>query len=176
LECDVMVAVDEDVHAVEAHQQSAAKYGDSSGRGGVRQSSQEADGGGVATSSLAPPSRRKLDSNGSMSMTELLTFESFVDILCDELRIPTPNLILKIRKLPDTIVRKSRDVHRLKDFQEIEVVLSKKPFSESPTFRPLEAQLVGTSYSGQRNLSNRRLSSSSTVSAPPAAATATILY
>ena len=117
LECDVMVAVDEDVHADEAHQQSAAKYGDSSGRGGVRQSSQEADGGGVAASSSAPPSRRKLDSNGSMSMTELLTFESFVDILCDELRIPTPNLILKIRKLPDTIVRKSRDVHRLKDFQ-----------------------------------------------------------
>jgi len=109
------------------------------------------------------------------SSTELLTFESFVGILCDELRIPTPNLILKIRKLPDTIVRKVRDVHRLRDFQEIEVVLSKKPFSESPgSFRPFDAHANG--QPAGYHTSPRRRSSSTTTSPPAVPATATILY
>ena len=67
----------------------------------------------------------------SSTTTELLTFESFVGILCDELRIPTPNLILKIRKLPDTIVRKGRDVHRLRDFQVSFAVALIRGFSDS---------------------------------------------
>jgi len=120
----------------------------------------------------------KTSENAGASSTDLLTFESFIEILCDELRIPTPNLILKIRKLPDTIVRKGRDVHRLKDFQEIEVVLSKKPFSESsPLARPFESNGSTVMPPGYHS-SGRRSSSSSAPAAttPVPPSVATILY
>ena len=122
LESDVFVAEEDDLR-------SPTKTGND-----VANNASSHDGVVVPSADDAPqhspssePRKRLVDGSGAASAsdaaghppssTELLTFESFVDILCDELRIPTPNLILKIRKLPDTIVRKSRDVHRLKDFQ-----------------------------------------------------------
>lgn len=50
-----------------------------------------------------------------------LTFAKLVETCCEELNILS-NAIAKIRKLPDTILRKDKDVLRLKNFQEIEVV------------------------------------------------------
>lgn len=59
-----------------------------------------------------------------------LTYENLVGTLCSELQL-NRTLVQKIRKLPDTIVRKDKDVRRLKDFQEMEVVLNSRSMSES---------------------------------------------
>lgn len=57
-----------------------------------------------------------------------LTFESLVCLLTRELGLER-QLIHKIRKLPNTIVRKDKDVGRLVDYQELEVVLTNKAMS-----------------------------------------------
>ena len=54
-----------------------------------------------------------------------LTFAALVTLLTRELRIER-KLIFKIRKLPNTILRKDKDVKRLRDFQELEVVLTNR--------------------------------------------------
>ncbi|XP_050412335.2 ankyrin repeat domain-containing protein 40 [Patella vulgata] len=54
-----------------------------------------------------------------------LTFVALVKLLCDELKVDS-KLVQKVRKRPDTIVRKDKDVARLKDFQELELVLTNK--------------------------------------------------
>ncbi|XP_022252928.1 ankyrin repeat domain-containing protein 40-like [Limulus polyphemus] len=54
-----------------------------------------------------------------------LTFKQLVDVCCRELGISS-EMILKIRKLPNTIIRKDKDVQRLQNFQEIEIVLEGK--------------------------------------------------
>lgn len=53
-----------------------------------------------------------------------LTFEKLVKVCCEELNINAQS-ITKIRKLPNTILRKDKDIQRLKNFQEIEVFFSK---------------------------------------------------
>ncbi|KAK6177644.1 hypothetical protein SNE40_015704 [Patella caerulea] len=54
-----------------------------------------------------------------------LTFVALVQLLCEELKVDS-KLVQKVRKRPDTIVRKDKDVARLKDFQELELVLTNK--------------------------------------------------
>lgn len=54
-----------------------------------------------------------------------LTFEALKSIMCKELGIER-RLINKIRKLPNTILRKDKDVQRLCNFQELEVILTNK--------------------------------------------------
>lgn len=49
------------------------------------------------------------------------TYAVFLDLLCSELEIK-PEMVSKIRKLPNTILRKDKDIARLQDFQEIEVI------------------------------------------------------
>lgn len=50
-----------------------------------------------------------------------LTFNNLIDICCNELEIAQGS-ISKVRKLPNTIVRKDKDVARLQQFQELEIV------------------------------------------------------
>ena len=57
-----------------------------------------------------------------------LTFSALVSLLTRELAIDRKS-IYKIRKLPNTILRKDKDVKRLQDFQELEVVLNNKATS-----------------------------------------------
>ena len=57
-----------------------------------------------------------------------LTFPALVTLLTRELGVDR-KLIYKIRKLPNTILRKDKDVKRLQDFQELEVVLTNKAMS-----------------------------------------------
>ena len=59
-----------------------------------------------------------------------LNFENLMTTMCSELQV-NRTLVHKIRKLPDTIVRKDKDVKRLRDFQELELVLSSRSVSES---------------------------------------------
>ncbi|NXX95545.1 ANR40 protein, partial [Centropus bengalensis] len=57
-----------------------------------------------------------------------LTYQELLQVSCRELRV-NPEHVQKIRKLPNTMLRKDKDVARLQDFQELELVLavSEKP-------------------------------------------------
>ncbi|KAJ9580874.1 hypothetical protein L9F63_023948 [Diploptera punctata] len=52
-----------------------------------------------------------------------LTYSRLLRVCCEELGI-SANQIVRLRKLPDTLVRKDKDVQRFQDFQEIEVVIA----------------------------------------------------
>lgn len=58
-----------------------------------------------------------------------LSFYNLMDTLTKELQVE-PSLVQKIRKLPDTIVRKDKDVQRLQPFQELELVLTSRAQSQ----------------------------------------------
>ncbi|CAG5133055.1 unnamed protein product [Candidula unifasciata] len=57
-----------------------------------------------------------------------LHFAGLFSLMCAELGVDK-SLVAKIRKLPDTIIRKDKDVKRLTDFQELELVLTNKAAS-----------------------------------------------
>ncbi|XP_060071781.1 ankyrin repeat domain-containing protein 40-like [Ylistrum balloti] len=59
-----------------------------------------------------------------------LGFESLLNLMCRELGVDRRS-VQKIRKLPDTIVRKDKDVRRMRDFQELELVLTNRAMSSS---------------------------------------------
>lgn len=52
-----------------------------------------------------------------------LSYSRLLRVCCEELGI-SANQIVRVRKLPDTLVRKDKDVQRFQDFQEIEVVVA----------------------------------------------------
>ncbi|PSN42668.1 hypothetical protein C0J52_13029 [Blattella germanica] len=52
-----------------------------------------------------------------------LTYSRLLRVCCEELGI-SANQIIRVRKLPDTLVRKDKDVQRFKDFQEIEIMIA----------------------------------------------------
>lgn len=58
------------------------------------------------------------------------SYENLIRVMCLELRVDR-NLVQKIRKLPNTIIRKDKDILRLVDFQELELVLTNKVISAS---------------------------------------------
>ncbi|XP_023419615.1 ankyrin repeat domain-containing protein 40 isoform X2 [Cavia porcellus] len=51
-----------------------------------------------------------------------LTYQELLRVSCCELGV-NPDQVEKIRKLPNTLLRKDKDVARLQDFQELELVL-----------------------------------------------------
>ncbi|NXT78790.1 ANR40 protein, partial [Zapornia atra] len=67
-----------------------------------------------------------------------LTYQDLLRVSCCELGV-NPEQVEKIRKLPNTLVRKDKDVARLQDFQELELVLVK---SDSSPFRNAAATLT----------------------------------
>ncbi|XP_067006368.1 ankyrin repeat domain-containing protein 40 [Anabrus simplex] len=52
-----------------------------------------------------------------------LTYSRLLRVCCEELGVSATQVV-RIRKLPDTLIRKDKDVQRFKDFQEIEVVVA----------------------------------------------------
>lgn len=52
-----------------------------------------------------------------------LSYSRLLRVCCEELGI-SANQIIRVRKLPDTLVRKDKDVQRFRDFQEIEIVIA----------------------------------------------------
>uniref|UniRef100_A0A8D0L778 Ankyrin repeat domain 40 n=1 Tax=Sphenodon punctatus TaxID=8508 RepID=A0A8D0L778_SPHPU len=52
-----------------------------------------------------------------------LTYQELLRVSCRELGV-NPEHVEKIRKLPNTVLRKDKDVARLQDFQELELVLT----------------------------------------------------
>ncbi|KAM7035444.1 ankyrin repeat domain-containing protein 40-like [Acridotheres tristis] len=67
-----------------------------------------------------------------------LTYQDLLRVSCCELGV-NPEQVEKIRKLPNTLVRKDKDVARLQDFQELELVLVR---SDSRAFRNAAAVLT----------------------------------
>lgn len=51
-----------------------------------------------------------------------LTYQALLYLCCKELDL-NPHQIQKLRKLPNTRLRKDKDIQRLENFQEIEVVM-----------------------------------------------------
>jgi len=51
------------------------------------------------------------------------TFDQLVALMRSELALDAKAVVRKVRKLPDTILRNDRDVRRLCDYQELELVL-----------------------------------------------------
>lgn len=51
-----------------------------------------------------------------------LNYQNLIKLCCNELDINEAQ-VSKIRKLPNTKIRRDKDVQRLEDFQEIEIVL-----------------------------------------------------
>lgn len=52
------------------------------------------------------------------------TYSSLLKSCCEELEVATQD-VTKIRKLPNVVVRKDKDVQRLKEGQELEIILNK---------------------------------------------------
>ncbi|MEJ1272194.1 ankyrin repeat domain 40 [Cricetulus griseus] len=59
-----------------------------------------------------------------------LTYQELLRVSCCELGV-NPDQVEKIRKLPNTLLRKDKDVARLQDFQELELVLMITPVTAS---------------------------------------------
>ncbi|KAH9490037.1 Ankyrin repeat domain-containing protein 40 [Bulinus truncatus] len=59
-----------------------------------------------------------------------LNFTSLLNLMCAELGVDK-KLVAKIRKLPDTIIRKDKDIKRLRNYQELELVLTNKAMSSA---------------------------------------------
>ncbi|XP_053309793.1 ankyrin repeat domain-containing protein 40 [Spea bombifrons] len=80
---------------------------------------------------------------------EDLTYRELLRVCCYELKICTEQ-VEKIRKLPNTILRKDKDVARLQDFQELELVLksdgglfrTSTALTERPCFNKKASQLT----------------------------------
>ncbi|XP_031209919.1 putative ANKRD40 C-terminal-like protein [Mastomys coucha] len=53
-----------------------------------------------------------------------LSYQNLLQVSCSELGI-APEKVEKMRKLPNTLLRKDKDIQRLQDFQEIELLLVK---------------------------------------------------
>ncbi|XP_030617922.1 LOW QUALITY PROTEIN: putative ANKRD40 C-terminal-like protein [Delphinapterus leucas] len=58
-----------------------------------------------------------------------LSYQNLLKVSCCELRI-NPEQVEKIRKLPNTLLRKDTDILRLRDFQEVELILMKNGSSK----------------------------------------------
>ncbi|XP_043384305.1 ankyrin repeat domain-containing protein 40 isoform X2 [Chelonia mydas] len=67
-----------------------------------------------------------------------LTYQDLLKVSCCELGV-NQEQVEKIRKLPNTLVRKDKDVARLQDFQELELVLMK---SDNSRFRNAASTLT----------------------------------
>ena len=59
-----------------------------------------------------------------------LTYSALLTACCEELEVPSSDIV-KIRKLPNVLVRKDRDIQRMTDGQELEVLLKTESTSGS---------------------------------------------
>ncbi|XP_065764935.1 putative ANKRD40 C-terminal-like protein isoform X1 [Muntiacus reevesi] len=64
-----------------------------------------------------------------------LSYQNLLKVSCCELGI-NPEQVEKIRKLPNTLLRKDKDIRRLQDFQEVELILMKDGSSELTEYTP----------------------------------------
>ncbi|KAJ7315960.1 hypothetical protein JRQ81_002122 [Phrynocephalus forsythii] len=75
-----------------------------------------------------------------------LTYQDLLQVSCCELGV-NPEQVEKIRKLPNTLIRKDKDVARLQDFQELELILEKSatsPFTNTTAATLMERPCYNT--------------------------------
>jgi len=76
-----------------------------------------------------------------------LTYAILLEVCCSELGLNS-KYVERLRKLPNTWLRKDKDVQRLKDFQEIEVVIvGSKPKPSMESAEPVN--IVGPAIKNQ---------------------------
>ena len=56
-------------------------------------------------------------------LSETLTFRRLVEAICEEFSID-PKTIVKLRKLPNTKLRRDVEVQRMEDYQEVEAEIA----------------------------------------------------
>lgn len=61
-----------------------------------------------------------------------LTYNNLLKLCCEELQC-SEDQVERIRKLPNTKLRSDRDIGRLENFQEIEIIIKGPPGSDKPT-------------------------------------------
>nr|CAD7441504.1 unnamed protein product [Timema bartmani] len=79
-----------------------------------------------------------------------LTFSRLLRVCCEELGV-NANQVFRIRKLPDTLVRKDKDVQRFCNFQELELVIAPPPGKGKLT--PGSNGLVTANMNGYQSIS-----------------------
>nr|CAD7203573.1 unnamed protein product [Timema douglasi] len=79
-----------------------------------------------------------------------LTFSRLLRVCCEELGV-NANQVFRIRKLPDTLVRKDKDVQRFCNFQELELVVAPPPGKGKLT--PGSNGLVTANMNGYQSIS-----------------------
>ncbi|ERE67816.1 ankyrin repeat domain-containing protein 40 [Cricetulus griseus] len=80
-----------------------------------------------------------------------LSYQSLLQVSCCELGIH-PEQVEKMRKLPNTLLRKDKDIQRLQDFEEIEVLVKSRnsewtqhtasPLTERPCYNSEAAKMT----------------------------------
>ncbi|CAH0385197.1 unnamed protein product [Bemisia tabaci] len=78
------------------------------------------------------------------------TYYSLLRICCEELGLAT-NQVSRIRKLPNTLVRKDKDVQRLKEFQELELIINSSASDSASQFIPSMNGLFASYPSKSKN-------------------------
>ena len=66
-----------------------------------------------------------------IDISQQIAFDQLVTLMRSELAVDAKAVVQKVRKLPDTIVRNDRDVQRLRNYQELELVLAQEPGAKS---------------------------------------------
>ncbi|XP_026950578.1 putative ANKRD40 C-terminal-like protein [Sagmatias obliquidens] len=80
--------------------------------------------------SLIPVSNMKMHDFIQVELDrQELSYQNLLKVSCCELGI-NPEQVEKIRKLPNTLLRKDKDILRLRDFQEVELILMKNGSSK----------------------------------------------
>ncbi|XP_023374979.1 ankyrin repeat domain-containing protein 40-like [Otolemur garnettii] len=64
-----------------------------------------------------------------------LSYQNLLKVSCCELGI-NPEQVEKIRKLPNTLLRKDKDIQRLQNFQEVELILTRSGSTELTDHMP----------------------------------------
>ena len=54
---------------------------------------------------------------------DTLTFRKLIEVICEEFSID-PKMIVKLRKLPNTKLRRDIEVQRMEDYQEVEAEIA----------------------------------------------------
>lgn len=72
-----------------------------------------------------------------------LTYSRLLRTCCEELGVNVQHVV-RVRKLPDTIVRKDKDVQRFQNFQEVELVVASTVSKPNGLLT-----MMGTKISGQ---------------------------
>lgn len=83
-----------------------------------------------------------------------LTYQALLYLCCKELDL-SPHQIQKLRKLPNTRLRKDKDIQRLENFQEIEVVTDTNVYKSMQNANGVANNLATLPTNGYQSISKK---------------------